>query len=70
MATADLDACNEWLLHAVNGTGEIFLSHTRLNGAFALRLAIGHVGTTAAHVERAWALLQEQAAALLDPSHR
>lgn len=67
---ADLDAFNERLMHAVNGTGEIFLSHTRLNGTFALRLAIGHLRTTGAHVERAWTLLQEQAAALLDPSHR
>lgn len=70
MPGTDLDAFNERLMHAVNGTGEVFLSHTRLDGVFALRLAIGHVRTTATHVERAWALLQEQAAALLDAPHR
>jgi aromatic-L-amino-acid decarboxylase len=69
MAAADLDAFNERLMHAVNQTGEIFLSHTRLNGAFALRLAIGHVQTTDTHVERAWSLLQQHAAALAT-SHR
>ena len=34
----------------VNATGEVFLSHTRLNGALTLRLAMGHMRTTEAHV--------------------
>ena len=54
----DLDRFNEELLEAVNATGEVFLSHTRLNGALVLRLAIGHLRTTEAHVARAWELLQ------------
>jgi aromatic-L-amino-acid decarboxylase len=53
---------NERLLDAVNATGEIFISHTRLDGRFVLRLAIGNLHTTEAHVRRAWALLQEKAA--------
>jgi len=59
-----LDAFNERLLDAVNATGEVFLSHTRLNGAVALRLAVGHMRTTEAHVARAWQLLREKAAGL------
>ena len=55
---------NEKLLDAVNATGEIFLSHTRLNGQFVLRLAVGNLHTTEAHVRRAWELLQEKAAEL------
>ena len=43
---ADLDAFNQRLLDAVNATGEVFLSHTRLNGVLTLRLAIGHLRTT------------------------
>ncbi|CAI8035292.1 Tryptophan decarboxylase 2 [Geodia barretti] len=35
----DLDDLNARLLDAVNATGEVFLSHTRLDGRFALRLA-------------------------------
>lgn len=61
---AELDRLNSALLDAVNATGEVFLSHTRLNGRFALRLAIGHLRTTERHVARAWALLQEQATRL------
>ena len=59
-ADAD-DAFNERLLDAVNARGEVFLSHTRLQDRFVLRLAIGNLRTTEAHVARAWALLQEAA---------
>jgi aromatic-L-amino-acid decarboxylase len=53
---------NTRLLDAVNATGEIFLSHTRLNGQFVIRLAVGNLHTTEEHVRRAWSLLQEKAA--------
>ncbi|MCY4027047.1 MAG: pyridoxal-dependent decarboxylase [Acidobacteria bacterium] len=56
-AGAGLDAVNERLLEAVNATGEVFLSHTRLRGRFAIRLAIGHIRTEERHVRRAWELL-------------
>src|SRR5688500_14030243 len=49
------DALNERLLDAVNATGEVFLSHTRLQEQYVLRLAIGNLHTTQAHVDRAWA---------------
>ena len=55
----DLDDLNARLLDAVNATGEVFLSHTRLDGRFALRLAVGHIRTEERHVRRAWELLQE-----------
>jgi aromatic-L-amino-acid/L-tryptophan decarboxylase len=56
------DAENEALHQKVNGTGEVFLSHTRLNGRYVLRLAVGNLRTTEADVERAWELLREAAA--------
>jgi aromatic-L-amino-acid decarboxylase len=56
-----LDAANERLLAVVNQTGEVFLSHTKLNGRIALRIAIGHLHTTEHHVRRAWDLLVEHA---------
>src|SRR5688572_25821043 len=67
---ADLDRFNEVLLEAVNATGDVFLSHTRLNGAFVLRLAVGQIRTTEAHVTRAWELLAGQTAALEAKSTR
>ena len=61
---AALDILNTQLMDAVNGTGEVFLSHTRLHGRFTIRLAIGNLRTEPRHVERAWALLRREAAAL------
>jgi aromatic-L-amino-acid decarboxylase len=49
---------------AVNATGEVFLSHTRLHDRFAIRVAIGNLRTTARHVDRAWELLRREAGAL------
>ncbi len=60
----DLDAANERILAAVNGSGEVFLSHTRLDGRFTLRLAVGNLRTEAHHVERAWTLLRAAAASV------
>ncbi|MDQ3805230.1 MAG: pyridoxal-dependent decarboxylase [Acidobacteriota bacterium] len=57
---ARLDALNEDLMNAANATGEIFLSHTKLGGVFTLRLAVGNIRTTEAHVRRAWELLNEK----------
>lgn len=62
MAEAELDLLNERILAEVNATGEAFLSHTRLRGRFALRLAIGNIRTAESHVRRAWELLREASA--------
>jgi aromatic-L-amino-acid/L-tryptophan decarboxylase len=59
-----LDDLNARLMDAVNRTGDVFLSHTRLRNRFAIRLAIGNVRTEERHVERAWALLRREAARL------
>ena len=67
VADGDRDRFNEQLLDAVNATGEIFLSHTRIHGQFALRLAVGHLRTAEAHVSRAWELLTAQTAGFAAP---
>jgi aromatic-L-amino-acid decarboxylase len=60
----ELDTFNERLIDAVNAGGEVFLSHTRLDQRFVIRMAIGHLRTTDAHTARAWQLLCEHTAAL------
>jgi aromatic-L-amino-acid/L-tryptophan decarboxylase len=45
----------------VNATGEIFISHTKLNGRYTLRLAVGNARTTEADVRRAWDVLRREA---------
>jgi aromatic-L-amino-acid decarboxylase len=58
---AALDDLNARIMDAVNRTGEVFLSHTRLDGRFTIRLAVGNLRTEARHVERAWELLRAKA---------
>jgi aromatic-L-amino-acid decarboxylase len=64
MREDELDRLNLSIVDRVNATGEIFVSHARLAGLVAIRVAIGHVDTTEAHVSRAWALFCEQIAEL------
>jgi aromatic-L-amino-acid decarboxylase len=52
------DEENEALLERVNATGEIFISHTRLDGRYVLRLAVGNARTTEADVATAWEVLR------------
>ncbi|MFN0154599.1 MAG: pyridoxal phosphate-dependent decarboxylase family protein [Gaiella sp.] len=55
------DEENEALMHRVNDEGEIFLSHTKLDGRLVLRLAIGNFRTTEADVRLAWDVLRRAA---------
>jgi aromatic-L-amino-acid decarboxylase len=55
------DEANEALLARVNASGEAFLSHTRLNGRYALRLAVGNARTTQDDVLLAWEVLRREA---------
>jgi aromatic-L-amino-acid decarboxylase len=57
--SARLDRLNEQIMHAVNASGEAFLSHTKLHDRFTLRLAVGNIRTTEEHVARVWQLLRE-----------
>ena len=57
----DLDALNERLMMAVNSTGKAFLSHTKIRGKYALRLAVGHIRTERKHLELVWELLKSAA---------
>jgi aromatic-L-amino-acid decarboxylase len=58
---AVLETLNQSILDAVNASGEVFLSHTKLRGAYVLRLAVCNIRTTEVHVRRAWELLREHA---------
>lgn len=52
------DEINRQILEWLNRSGDIYLTHTTLNGKFTLRLCIGQTQTAARHVERAWKLIQ------------
>ncbi len=56
-----LNKLNEKLLNKINETGELFLSHTKLNGKFTIRIAISGLRTEERHVKKAWELIQNKA---------
>jgi aromatic-L-amino-acid decarboxylase len=55
---------NQRLMDHLNQSGALYLTHTRLNGQFALRFCVGQTTTTLEHVERAWQLIQDEASKL------
>lgn len=57
----ELERMNAELLQRINASGEVFLSHTKVAGRYALRLAVGNVRTDRSHVERAWQLARDAA---------
>lgn len=53
----DGDDATQWILEQVNRTGRAYLSHTKLNGMFVIRMSIGQTDTQLRHVRNAWDLL-------------
>lgn len=56
-------ALNAAIMERVNARGQVYLSHTKLDGRYTLRLAIGNIRTDREHVELAWRELREAARA-------
>ncbi|MFZ3340832.1 MAG: pyridoxal-dependent decarboxylase [Terriglobales bacterium] len=58
------DADNQRLMDRLNASGDLYLTHTKLDGKFTLRMCIGQTNTQAHHVERAWVRIQQETAKL------
>ena len=58
------DDASERLHHEVNASGDLYLTHTVLNGRYTLRFCVGQTYTEAEHVEQAWVRIKETAKAL------
>jgi aromatic-L-amino-acid decarboxylase len=58
---ATVDALNARILERVNASGEVFLSHTKVRGRYAIRVAVGNLRTDTATIERALDRLREAA---------
>jgi aromatic-L-amino-acid decarboxylase len=52
------DAANLALMERLNSSGQMFLTHTKVGGRVALRLAIGGTFTERRHVAQAWELIR------------
>ena len=54
------DLTNQWLMDRMNGSGDLYLTHTKLDGKLTLRFCVGPTNTKARHVERAWQRFQQE----------
>ena len=58
------DAFNQSLMDRLNRSGDLYLTHTKLNNRLTLRLCVGQTHTEERHVKRAWERICEEAAKL------
>lgn len=56
------DQANQALLDRLNGSGEMYLTHTRLDNRLTLRLCVGQARSELRHVEQAWRKIRQEAA--------
>ncbi len=55
------DEATQTVMDRLNRSGDLFLTHTKLNGKLTLRLCVGQTNTQARHVEKAWKRICEEA---------
>ena len=55
------DSANQAIMDRLNQSGDLYLTHTKLNGKLTLRMSIGQLNTQARHVEKAWKRIVEEA---------
>jgi len=58
------DDVNQALMDRLNRSGDLYLTHTKLNDRVTLRFCVGQTNTEARHVRRAWQRIQEEAGAV------
>jgi aromatic-L-amino-acid/L-tryptophan decarboxylase len=61
------DPANQAIMDRLNRSGDLFLTHTKLNGKFTLRLCVGQTNTQLRHVEHAWKRIREEADKIAAP---
>ena len=59
--TERLNGLNNELMRRLNGSGKIYLTHTKVGGLVTLRMVVGQTNVTREHVLNAWNLIQETA---------
>ncbi len=57
----NLNSLNEVLLHTLNDSGKLYVTHTKVNGVYTIRMSIGQTNVTKVHIKNAWNLILETA---------
>lgn len=66
LTESEIDQLNAELLEKINQTGKTFLSHTKVNGQYGIRIAIGNLKTSWDDLLLVWEIISEQAAMLME----
>lgn len=57
MSENEINDLNESIMNDINASGEAYLSHTKLNGKFTLRLSVGSIRVEERHLMKVWDIL-------------
>ncbi len=68
LSDGDAEATTDTLLARLNDSGDLYLSHTKIDGRTTLRVAIGAPATTREHVRTAWQRIEAEYRALRQPT--
>ncbi len=68
LSDVDAEAATDTLLARLNDSGDLYLSHTKVDGRTTLRVAIGAPATTREHVRTAWQRIEAEYRALRQPT--
>jgi aromatic-L-amino-acid decarboxylase len=60
----EINQINQKLLHTLNESGDIYITHTKVKGLVTLRMVIAQTNVQERHVEKAWELIKQTARTL------
>jgi len=63
---AKLNELNEKLLNQIQESGKLFLTHTKLDGKYTIRIVLGNTNLEQRHVDNAWNFIQNLANKLIN----
>ena len=63
------DGFNEKLLHTLNESGRLYLTHTKLNDQFVIRISVGQATTTLDHLKKTWKFISKIVDELEEANH-
>ncbi len=58
--TQEINSFNEKLMNNINASGKIFITHTKLNGIFTIRLVVSNLRQEERHVTEAWKTINDE----------
>ncbi|MEQ8686525.1 MAG: pyridoxal-dependent decarboxylase [Imperialibacter sp.] len=59
-----LNQLNEQLIKTLNASGKVFISHTKVNGVYCIRMVLGNTRLEQRHVEEVWSWIRDAAKSL------